>query len=112
MDHAIFSMARCPAIPPTNMSPWIINAKVLDCEGETISFAHTERKFTRPYTWLSTPANPIVHTTIAGICNTLISFIETSRSVYGLEPYKTSPAQAHGDFPISVPAVREREAAT
>lgn len=107
MLQVIFSIPRCAARPPTNMIPCTRNARTLDSEGETIAFAHTERKFTNPYNWLSSPANPMIHTTSAGICKTRTPLIETSHELHSLVCYKSSPAEAHGDFPISMAAVRE-----
>jgi hypothetical protein len=49
----------------------------------------------------------MIHTTSAGICKTRTPLIETSHELHSLVCYKSSPAEAHGDFPISMAAVRE-----
>jgi hypothetical protein len=106
MVQDIFSIPACAASPPTNITACTKNARILDSDGETIAFDQTERRFTKPYIWLSKPASPSAQIKIAGICNILTPLIETPRPIIYTELYNSFPAEAHGDSPIFCAAER------
>ena len=71
MDHAYFSIAKCPMIPKAIMNKCTSIAHAADWEGEIIAFAIEDKKLTKPKNWFAIPAAPINQTIAAGKCSTL-----------------------------------------